>query len=460
MTQIEAASYVAFEEDGRFYLFNSARVSLFQVPEPVFRIAGLWESHCLDDIRKELLHFYPQVQVEKCLTDTVKLGLFAAAPPAAHDPAVLPTPFLNELYLQVCHDCNLKCRYCYADGGHFGAAASTMDDDTARRAVDLFLDQLPAEQMGFINYDGGEPLLNWPLIERTTQYAETNARAAAKRIGFKLGTNGTLLNSRIAAFMNHHRFSVGISIDGDQEAHDACRPYYENTGSYQKIKENISAYKNGLNDCTLQARATITHTNLRVFDVVNHLLHLGFANVYFEPVTGTSPALSEADYAVIENQCDRLADFYTAALLRGEKIALTNFDMFLKRLHLKKKFVYKCEVGRTGIAVTPSGEIFPCYKFANTEGFKMADVFNGGFHLTNQHQFLTNHVDARPDCNTCWARYLCGGGCAYLGYLDGGDITKKNKFECRFILHMIKRAMQIYVTVNQKEPGFWNRYFK
>lgn len=458
MNQTEATCYYTFADGGYYYLFNTARVSVFQVPEPVFRLAGLWESRPPREIYDDMCRHYPSVQVQKYLNDAVKLNLFSKS---ADQPRPRPSRGFNELYLQVCHDCNLKCRYCYADGGHFGGDALKMEESVAVKAVDMFIHQLPADMTGFINFDGGEPLLNWPVIEQTSRYAVDKARQCGKTIAFKLGTNGTLLNRKNTEFMNRYGFSVGISMDGDPVTHNANRRFNENTGSYESIKDNITAFKKSLTRCTIQARATITPANLDVSAIVHHLFKLGFNTVYFEPVSGVDGALAltETDYDSIDEHCTTLAETYAKALLDREKNSITNFDMFLKRLHLKQKFHYKCEVGRTGIAVTPGGGIYPCYKFANTEGFEMADIENGGMNLERQNRFTANHVDGRSDCKNCWARYLCGGGCAYLGHLEHQDISRKTHWECRFTRSMIKLAMTIYVKLNRLEPGFWNRYF-
>jgi uncharacterized protein len=456
MKYYSSYSFFAFRHNDRHFLFNTAKASVYQVPGIVFEIAGLWQKHPPAVIVEKLSNRFQSHDIEKNIQRIQTLGLFDGSPA----PALKKSFHLQELYLQISHACNLKCRYCYAGGGNFGGPSLRMDKDTACKAVDYFLDQLPEKSGGFINFDGGEPLLNWDIVETAVEYAAARARQTDKHIRFKIGTNGTLLSQRSVELMNKYRFSVGISIDGDRSAHDACRRQNDQSGSYHLVEKNFHTFKEALKNCIVQARATITKHNLDVFNVVQHLQNMGFKHIYFEPVSSADPQFSPGpgDYETIKEQCTQLAEYYTAQLLNGSPLFLNNFAMFLKRLHFKLKFPYKCEVGRTGAAITPKGEIYPCYKFANHNDFLLGDVHKKNGQPDIRSRFIENHVDNRPECGDCWARYLCGGGCAYLGYMEKNDIKHRTPAECDFIQHMIKLSLQMYVTVKEKFPKFWGGY--
>ncbi len=464
--------FFTFKKDTLHFVFNTAKVSIYQVPKIIYDITEMWQDNSPENIIEQLGNNYERELLKKSITTIEQMGLLEGPvlpAPGANESIPPPQKYhLHELYLQISHDCNLKCSYCYAEGGNFGGPTLKMDEVTAKKAVDFFLEQLPVSSTGFINFDGGEPFLNWGLIETVVADGLEKARNMKKKVQFKIGTNGTLLNEENIRLLNASRFSLGISIDGAEQAHNACRKFNGNTGSYDVVEKNFITYKDSLKDCIIQARATITKTNLNVTEVVKHLLHLGFKHIYFEPVSSSDPrfALTQTDYNIIKEECSHLAELYTDALLQGNSYALNNFNMFIKRLHFKQKYRYKCEVARTGAAITPKGEIYPCYKFSNLEEFLMAHVDQndhlnkGCINAAIQEPFLNNHVDNRPGCRECWARYLCGGGCAYLGFLLHRDIKQKDENECSFTLHMITLAMQIYVTVKNKAPHFWNEYFK
>ncbi|MDQ1349885.1 MAG: uncharacterized protein QG657_186 [Acidobacteriota bacterium] len=429
-----------FEVDGNCFLFTPDTVSIYKVSRSTYEAAKQ------GDVK----------------------GIPSGGKDTANNDEGERGEMLKEIYIQVIHDCNLDCKYCYAGGGNFGGNPAKMDIATVEKAVDFFVSNLDPTVIGDLGFDGGEPFLNWDVIEHATAYAKNKAGQLKKKLFFHIGANGTLFNDRTNAFITGNHISLGVSIDGDKEAHDRNRQTRNHLGSYDTVVRNVKSILAVSDNVNLQGRVTITKTNLKCLDIVKHLLEIGFRHIYLEPVSGTVEPwiMSREDLDIIKNEFTQLAQFYTGALLKGQFFILRNFYIFLKRLHMKKRVHYRCGVGRSGPAITPMGDIFPCYKFSGLPQYRLGNVHN--VHNVHgkpidteiQRQFIENQVDRRPGCRDCWARYLCGGGCAYLSLCKKNDIAVNDEQDCELSLHTAKLSLQIYAAVKMKNPKLWDAFFR
>lgn len=427
-------AFYPFEVDGNCFLFTPDTVSLYKVSRPAYEAA--------------------------------KRGEVKDLPSARNNNASNADPehgeMLKEIYIQIIHDCNLDCKYCYAGGGNFGEKPSKMNIVTVEKAVDYFVTHLDPSVIGDLGFDGGEPFLNWDIIEHATTYAHNKAILLKKKLFFHIGTNGTLFNDRANDFIIGNHISLGVSIDGEKEAHDRNRQTRNHLGSYDTVVHNVKSLLGRSQNLNLQGRVTITKTNLKCLDIVKHLLGIGFRHIYLEPVSGAAEPwiMSGKDLDIIKKEFSQLAEFYTDQLLKGKFFILRNFYIFLKRLHNKKRVNYRCGVGRSGPAITPRGDIFPCYKFSGIPQYRLGNVHGEPIDKNIQQQFIDNKVDRRPGCRDCWARYLCGGGCAYLSLCKKNDIMLNDQQDCELSLHTAKLALQIYAAVKMNNPKLWDAFFQ
>jgi uncharacterized protein len=427
-------TFYPFEVDGNYFLFTPDTVSIYKVSRPTYEAAKQGDVKGIPPGRKN-----------EAGNEEFQRG-----------------EMLKEIYIQIIHDCNLDCKYCYAGGGNFGGKAAKMDIATVEKAVDFFISNLDPSVIGDLGFDGGEPFLNWDLIEHATMYAKKKAAQGGKKLFFHIGANGTLFNDRTNAFITGHHISLGVSIDGDKHAHDVNRRFRHHQGSYDTVVRNVKSILAISQNLNLQGRATITKTNLKCGEIVKHLLEIGFRHIYLEPVSGTMEPwmMSREDLDIIKNEFTQLAGFYTDELLNGRFFILRNFYIFLKRLHMKKRVYYRCGVGRSGPAVTPRGDIFPCYKFSGIPQYRLGNVHGEPIDKEMQRQFVDNQVDRRPGCRDCWARYLCGGGCAYLSLCKKNAIDVNDEQDCELSLHTAKLSLQVYAAVKMKNPGLWDAFFR
>jgi len=94
------------------------------------------------------------------------------------------------------------------------------------------------------------------------------------------------------------------------------------------------------------------------------------------------------------------------------------------------------------MAVTPSGELYPCHQFVGYEGFKLGDLYTGHIDESLRKQFLRlNSIDSKEACNNCWVRYLCGGGCLANNYIMSKNITEPYSTGCEIQKMRIEYAL-------------------
>lgn len=456
-------TFYPFEADGENFLFSADAVSIYKIPKPVFEVAKHWDRGLPAAAAHELETIYSPSLVRDAVE---KLKRVEETPAVRHNSSgneeFKRKEMLKEIYIQIVHDCNLDCRYCYAGGGNFGGKAAKMDTATVEKAVDFFVSNLDSSVIGDLGFDGGEPFLNWDVIEHATAYAKKKAEQWKKKLFFHIGTNGTLFSDRTNAFITGNHISLGVSIDGDKHAHDTNRQSRDHHGSYDTVVRNVKSILAISENLNLQGRVTITKTNLQCLEIVKHLLEIGFRHIYLEPVSGTVEPwiMSREDLDIIKNEFTQLAGFYTDELINGRFFILRNFYIFLKRLHMKKRVNYRCGVGRSGPAITPRGDIFPCYKFSGIPQYRLGNVHGEPIDKEMQRQFVENQVDRRPCCRDCWARYLCGGGCAYLSARKKNDINLNDEQDCELSLHTAKLSLQVYAAVKMKSPKLWDVFFR
>ena len=133
-------------------------------------------------------------------------------------------PIVKALCLNIAHDCNLACKYCFASQGDYGGVKrELMSFDVAKRAVDFLIKMSGPRQHCEIDFFGGEPLLNWDVVKQTVEYIESIQEKHNKIFKLTLTTNGMLLTQDKIDYVNKHKMSLVLSLDGRESVHNADR---------------------------------------------------------------------------------------------------------------------------------------------------------------------------------------------------------------------------------------------
>ena len=409
-------------------------------------------------VREVLQASYPSGEIEEAIGEIEALkkegSLFSEEPysPAIDRFSKAPT-VVKALCLHIAHDCNLACRYCFAEEGEYHGRRALMSFEVGKKALDFLVKNSGYRQNLEVDFFGGEPLMNWEVVKQLVAYGheleeKTKDSIAPKKFRFTLTTNGVLLNDEIMEFCNREMHNVVLSIDGRKEVHDRMRPFRKGQGSYDLILPKFQKFAKMRNELGLQyyVRGTYTHWNLDFAQDVLHLADLGFDQISVEPVVAPPTedyAIRPEDVPFLEQQYDYLAKEMIRRNKEGKGFNFFHFMIDLTGGPCVYKRLSGCGSGTEYLAVTPWGDFYPCHQFVGTEGFLLGNVDEGIVRNDIVGEFKKVNVYSKKECSSCFARFYCSGGCAANSYNFTGGINdvyeigcllQKKRVECAIML--------------------------
>ena len=325
---------------------------------------------------------------------------------------------IKALCLHIAHDCNLACRYCFAEEGEYHGRRALMSFEVGKKALDFLVANSGSRVNLEVDFFGGEPLMNWD----GRSLEEPNN----KRFRFTLTTNGVLLNDEILEFANKEMSNIVLSIDGRKEINDRMRPFRGGQGSYDIIVPKFQKVAESRNQTNYYVRGTFTHNNLDFSKDVLHLADLGFEQISVEPVVAKpedSYAITEEDIPVLKEEYDRLAQAMLQRKKDGKPFNFFHFMIDLQGGPCVAKRLSGCGSGTEYLAVTPWGDLYPCHQFVGNEAFLMGNVEEGIVREDIRDEFKCCNVYAKEKCKKCFAKFYCSGGCAANSYNFHGNIN-------------------------------------
>jgi uncharacterized protein len=354
-------------------------------------------------------------------------------------------PRIKALCLHICHDCNLRCKYCFAGTGDYKTGnRGFLSVETGRRAVDFVLAQSGPRRNIDIDFFGGEPLMNWDTVVSLTHYCEEQGPLHGKNIRLTITTNAMLLDEQKRQFIHEHMDNCVLSLDGRPDINNAMRPMISGRGSYDIVSENIKRFVELRGEKSYYVRGTFTRKNTDFSKDVQHIVSLGIQQVSVEPVVSpddTGYNLRMEDLEAVFAEYEKLANIMVTSKRRGEGFEFFHFTIDLDGGPCSFKRLKGCGVGSEYVAVTPDGDIYPCHQFTGEKEFLMGNVHEDPVVLKEnvKERFAGLLVPQKDECTNCWAKYFCSGGCpanAYYatGSLQGvyeiGCLLQKKRLEC------------------------------
>jgi uncharacterized protein len=359
---------------------------------------------------------------------------------------------LKALCLHVAHTCNLNCAYCFASQGNYHGDRALMSLDTGKRALDFLIEHSGSRRNLEVDFFGGEPLMNFEVVKDLVRYARQQEKVHNKNFRFTLTTNGMLLDEEVMDFCNQEMHNVVLSLDGRREVHDHLRKDYAGQGSYDRIVPKFQEFVRRRGDKSYYIRGTFTHNNVDFTNDILHMADLGFRELSMEPVV-CSPedpyALTREDLPLLFEQYELLA----REMLRRDK-AGNGFTFYHYMLDLTHgPCIYKrisgCGSGTEYMAVTPWGDLYPCHQFVGDERYRLGSIYEGVTNTEIQSQFKNCNAYARPECQDCWAKLYCSGGCAANAYHATGSITGVYEYGCE----LFKKRMECAIMMQVAKSG-------
>ena len=383
-----------------------------------------------------------------------KEQLFAPMDPN-YQVAVEDKPIIKALCLNIAHDCNLRCKYCFAGQGGYGQWRMLMSFDVARRAVDFLIAHSGPRQHCELDFFGGEPLMNWHVIQQTVSYIRQQEKKHNKIIKLSLTTNGMLLDEEKVRYLTENHIALILSLDGRRDMHDRMRPDVNGNGTYDRILKNLQycvAHRDGEE---YYVRGTYTRHNLDFTTDVLDMVDKGFPALSMEPVVGDPSeeyTIQKEDLPEICAEYEKLAKVFIAREEEGRPFFYFHFNMDLWRGPCLPKRLRGCGAGHEYLAVVPNGDIYPCHQFVGRDGYVIGNVFEGLKNMKMMREFRENHVFTKPTCVDCWARFFCSGGCHANNEMYAGDIHKPFDITCEIQKKRIECALMIQAYNKMKKP--------
>lgn len=444
----------AFRVFNKNFVLDVNSGSVLQLDDLAFDILKDYHPNSSEKVFQSLESKYPKSQIKEALEEIQKLKeegyLFTELDVSPVLDKLDTREYVKALCLNVAHDCNLRCKYCFASTGDYQGKRELMSEEIGKKAVDFLLKNSGNMENVEIDFFGGEPLMAIETVKKVISYAKEQEKKHQKKFHFTITTNALLLDDDLIDYLHEHMDNIVLSLDGRKEVNDFIRVKANGNGSYDDIVHNIKKIVElrEKDNKEYYVRGTFTRHNLDFAEDVFHLADLGFKEISIEPVVGKEGdyLLKEEDLPVLFEQYGNIAAEYIKRKTSGNKsFRFYHFNIDIYHGPCIYKRLWACGAGRDYLAVTPSGDIYPCHQFVGQNQFVMGNVSDGKLKEEVINLMRESHVFSKEECSTCWARFFCSGGCNANNYLINGDLKKPYHITCELQKKRIEYA--IYLNI-------------
>lgn len=436
-----------FEINGERFAYDVESGSLHNVDELSYLLVKKEGGEDVD-----LSHF-SNAEISECqeeINELKKQGTLFTAP----EKIELSTysDVVKALCLHICHDCNLRCQYCFADTGAFKGERGYMSFEVGKNAIDFLIQKSGSRRNLEVDFFGGEPLMNFDVVKQIVEYANGQAEKFNKFFKFTITTNGVLLDDETIKYFNETMDNVVLSIDGRKEIHDLVRKTVNGKGSFDVILKNSLNFASKRGNKSYYIRGTFTKKNLDFHNDILFLNDLGFDQLSVEPVVTDESSelyINEQDIKIVNENYEKLAKEYISRRKTDKWFNFFHFFIDLEDAPCLKKRMVGCGAGNEYLAVTPVGDIYPCHQFADKKDYLMGNVFDKNINQDLKRKFAESNLTTKPDCQDCIAKYYCSGGCSANNITYAGDINKPYKLSCEMMKKRFMCSLYIYAMEKQ-----------
>ncbi len=427
---------------GGVHIVDELTYDLLDNIEPPF------EDKCPQKVVDKLSKVYSVEDIESCYDEIVELYnekiLFSEDDYEKYAKYSVASP-VKAMCLNIAHDCQLRCKYCFASTGDFGQGRKLMTLETGKHAIDFLLENSGDRTNLELDFFGGEPLMNFKVVKQIVEYARSREAEYNKKFRFTITTNGLLLDDDKIEFINKEMSNVVLSIDGRKEINDYFRVLPNGQGCYDMILPKYKKLVEGRGDKEYYVRGTFTNKNLDFSNDVFALYEAGFDQISVEPVVGEGDeyALTEKELHAVFKEYENLANRILENEKKGGKFNFFHFMIDLDQGPCAIKRLRGCGCGNDYVAITPDGDIYPCHQFVGMEEYKMGNIDEGTFNQEMKADFANCHVYSKPECRKCWAKFYCSGGCNANNYQYMGDVRSAHKISCELEKKRLECAIML-----------------
>lgn len=451
-----------YKLNGFNIVIDSASGAVHAVDEVAFDVINLFETATKNEIADIVYKRYEgegvtRADIEECILDVEELkrqGRLFSEDTFRPDVNILSkrNTVIKALCLHVAHTCNLDCEYCFASQGKYHGERAIMSFEVGKRALDFLIENSGTRRNLEVDFFGGEPLMNFDVVKQLVEYARSIEKQHNKNFRFTLTTNGMLIDDDVIEFANKEMDNVVLSLDGRKEVHDRFRKTAGGVGSFDIIVpkfQKLVAARRSEKGKTYYMRGTFTHLNPDFTNDIQTMLDLGFDELSMEPVVCDPKdkyALDEKDKEIVFSEYEKLANMMLARKKEGRPFTFYHYMLDLEHGPCIYKRISGCGSGTEYMAVTPTGELYPCHQFVGDKNFLMGDIWNGVSNVDLRDKFKRCNAYSREECADCWARLYCSGGCAANAFHATGDINGVYPYGCDLFKKRMECAVMLAVA--------------
>ncbi len=428
-----------FPETKRFFKINQTACEL---------IDAIIDGETKENIKKRF-------KIDSSAYEVYYSNIFNCLNEVCEIPENVDKKSLNRLVIHLTNDCNMRCQYCYANGGSYCSQRNIMSKATLDKVIDKFFSEFYV--IDTIQFFGGEPLMNFELMEYACKVISSIARKRNYNITFGLVTNGTLIDQKFINLVKMFNIQVTISYDGDPKINDKMRIMDNYSGSSQLIIKNAKWLKQETGQpSTIEVTYNKHHidASVTILDVVRHIHNiLPDTFVHLVPAGGTD----DCDYAIKD-----LSVFAESVReIIDIKLKEPNIDLPLYSLAQRIFFALEnrnidvekiCDAGFGTISVSTKGDVYPCFMFTDNNEMKFGSIYDEYLFSSKKMLELKKRLEFfsvknnNEKCKECFIRKLCN-GCLGLNNFHSGSPFVLSESMCKMFQDMTEEAIIGYTKL-------------
>ena len=356
---------------------------------------------------------------------------------------------IKSMCINIAHDCQLCCKYCFASHGNFGGNAKLMDFETSKNAIDFLIRNSGKRVNLEVDFFGGEPLMNFGVVKQTVNYARKCEKIFNKKFRFTITTNGLALDDENIDFINSEMSNVVLSLDGRKDINDFMRITKSGIGCFDIIVQKFQKLVKKRGNKEYFVRGTFTKNNLDFSKDVLCLFNLGFNKISLEPAVLKDDiefSLEKVDREKILKEYENLADLVLKLSEIDKNFVFFHFMHDFGKMPCIVKTVKGCGCGNEYVSVTPEGDIYPCHQFVGIDSFKMGNVNTNDFNYDMKKKFSVPNLCSSDKCKNCWVKFFCGGGCSANNWSFNNKKNEPHELSCELMKKRIELSIYLYAA--------------
>lgn len=362
--------------------------------------------------------------------------------------------FINSIQINMINACNMRCKYCFADGGSHHKN-NVMTKEQAKAVIDYTFEHLNGNMLSVVVI-GGEPMLNMPVFEYILYYCRKKALDRKINVRFATTTNGTLLNRSNLRLLDSYNVVAMISQDSyDKRTNDYLRCMADSKQSQYEILQRKKTLlleqhkKRAIHITITPINKDFAKTAIRFYEEGFYHVHLDFVKSEKKEFKFT---IKDIDF--FKQQLNILSEYIIKCIEKNKVINCHPLTDDINRIHNRIPRIRKCNVLNGLYAFSPEGIIYPCDVLMYDE-YQIGNIYIG---LDKKRLIkMRRNYSTQQKCSYCWARYICGGKC--LAEMVNG-IEANQKFICSMRQYMAELSLYIYYYILKENPSFLDNYLK